>query len=69
MLLDGFNHVAILTKDSERLHAFYREVFDATVDGELGVFDGMRISLKQLMSRHMLENGGEAGLGMPPITV
>jgi len=31
MLLDGFNHVAILTKDTKRLHAFYEEVFDATV--------------------------------------
>jgi catechol 2,3-dioxygenase-like lactoylglutathione lyase family enzyme len=31
MLLDGFNHVAILTKDSARLHAFYEEVFDAVV--------------------------------------
>jgi predicted enzyme related to lactoylglutathione lyase len=34
MLLDGFNHVAILTNDSERLHAFYEEVFDATVRRE-----------------------------------
>lgn len=31
MLLSGFNHVATLTNDSERLHAFYREVFDAEV--------------------------------------
>lgn len=31
MLLDGFNHVAILTKDTKRLHAFYEDVFDATV--------------------------------------
>jgi catechol 2,3-dioxygenase-like lactoylglutathione lyase family enzyme len=31
MLVDGFNHVAILTNDTERLHAFYKEVFDATV--------------------------------------
>jgi catechol 2,3-dioxygenase-like lactoylglutathione lyase family enzyme len=31
MLLDGFNHVAILTNDSKRLHAFYEEVFDAIV--------------------------------------
>ena len=31
MLLDGFNHVAILTNDSARLHTFYEEVFDATV--------------------------------------
>jgi catechol 2,3-dioxygenase-like lactoylglutathione lyase family enzyme len=44
MLLDGFNHVAILTKDSDRLHAFYREVFDATVDGEMQAGPGMRIS-------------------------
>ena len=40
MLLAGFNHVGILTKDTERLHSFYREVFDATVfrdhrDGDL----------------------------------
>jgi catechol 2,3-dioxygenase-like lactoylglutathione lyase family enzyme len=31
MLLAGINHVAVLTKDTERLQAFYREVFDATV--------------------------------------
>ena len=31
MLLNGFNHVAILTNDTERLHAFYEAVFDATV--------------------------------------
>jgi catechol 2,3-dioxygenase-like lactoylglutathione lyase family enzyme len=29
MLLHGINHVATLTNDMERLHAFYREVFDA----------------------------------------
>jgi catechol 2,3-dioxygenase-like lactoylglutathione lyase family enzyme len=34
MLTDGFNHVAILTKDSARLHAFYLEVFDAPVRPE-----------------------------------
>ena len=31
MLLDGFNHVAVLTNDAARLHAFYEEVFDAVV--------------------------------------
>jgi catechol 2,3-dioxygenase-like lactoylglutathione lyase family enzyme len=31
MLLDGFNHVAVLTGDTERLQAFYAEVFDAEV--------------------------------------
>ncbi len=31
MLLDGLNHVAVLTSDTDRLHAFYRDVFEATV--------------------------------------
>jgi catechol 2,3-dioxygenase-like lactoylglutathione lyase family enzyme len=44
MLLDGVNHVAIITNDTERLHTFYREVFDATIgrDGPAG--PGMRLS-------------------------
>jgi len=32
MQLDGFNHVAVLTHDTERLHAFYADVFDATIE-------------------------------------
>ena len=36
MLLDGVNHVAILTSDTERFCAFYQQVFDATVRGEMG---------------------------------
>ena len=31
MLLSGINHVATLTNDTDRLHAFYREVFEAKV--------------------------------------
>ena len=31
MLTIGFNHVATLTNDTKRLHAFYREVFDAEI--------------------------------------
>jgi len=31
VLVDGFNHVAILTNDTDRLHAFYEEVFEAEV--------------------------------------
>ena len=31
MLLDGLNHVAVLTGDTDRLHTFYAEVFEATV--------------------------------------
>jgi catechol 2,3-dioxygenase-like lactoylglutathione lyase family enzyme len=48
MLLSGFNHVATLTNDSERLHAFYREVFDAEVmrDGaEFPDNSGPRLSI------------------------
>lgn len=37
MLLSGINHVATITNDAERLHAFYREVFDAQV---VAVMDG-----------------------------
>jgi catechol 2,3-dioxygenase-like lactoylglutathione lyase family enzyme len=44
MLLDGVNHVAILTADTERLHAFYGEVFDATVSHDSEVGEGMRLS-------------------------
>jgi catechol 2,3-dioxygenase-like lactoylglutathione lyase family enzyme len=45
MLLDGVNHVAILTSDTDRLHAFYREVFDATVSQDAPAGDGMRLSM------------------------
>jgi catechol 2,3-dioxygenase-like lactoylglutathione lyase family enzyme len=31
MLLDGVNHVAVITDDTERFVRFYEEVFDATV--------------------------------------
>jgi catechol 2,3-dioxygenase-like lactoylglutathione lyase family enzyme len=48
MLVDGFNHVAILTNDTDRLHAFYVEVFEATVqrDGpETPESSGLRLSV------------------------
>ncbi|HKY75254.1 MAG TPA: VOC family protein [Acidimicrobiia bacterium] len=44
MLLDGFNHVALLTADTDRLIAFYTETFGAEVDGELRPDDGMRLT-------------------------
>lgn len=44
MLLNGINHVAILTADTDRLCAFYREVFDAEVDGQMEPEDGMRLT-------------------------
>jgi catechol 2,3-dioxygenase-like lactoylglutathione lyase family enzyme len=47
-LLNGFNHVAILTTDAGRLHAFYRDVFDATVSHEKQEGPGMRLSFVDL---------------------
>lgn len=44
MLLDGFNHVAILTKDMDRLQAFYSEVFDAVVGADFPAGPGRRMS-------------------------
>jgi catechol 2,3-dioxygenase-like lactoylglutathione lyase family enzyme len=44
MLLSGVNHVAVLTNDTNRLHAFYREVFDATVSRDTEAGPGMRLS-------------------------
>src|SRR5215831_7021472 len=40
MLLNGVNHVALLTHDTDRLVAFYREVFDAEIGAHLEEFDG-----------------------------
>jgi catechol 2,3-dioxygenase-like lactoylglutathione lyase family enzyme len=34
MLLDGVNHIGVLTSDTDRLHAFYRDVFDARVSSD-----------------------------------
>lgn len=44
MLLDGINHVAVLTADTQRFVDFYREMFDATVDGEMRDGDGVRLT-------------------------
>ncbi|MGH4004755.1 MAG: VOC family protein, partial [Pseudonocardiaceae bacterium] len=44
MLLNGVNHVAVLTNDTARLHEFYREVFDATVSHDAEVAPGVRLS-------------------------
>jgi hypothetical protein len=44
MLLDGVNHVSLLTNDTDRLHAFYREIFSATVSHDNEVAPGVRLS-------------------------
>lgn len=45
MLLDGINHVAVLTSDTERLIAFYCENFGAVVDGRPVDEEGFRLTL------------------------
>lgn len=45
MLLNGVNHVAILTNDSDRLHAFYRDVFGAVVSQDMTETEGVRLSM------------------------
>jgi catechol 2,3-dioxygenase-like lactoylglutathione lyase family enzyme len=44
MLLNGFNHVAILTADTDRFVAFYRDVFDAEVLGSQDMGDEGRLT-------------------------
>ncbi len=51
MLTDGIHHVATLTADTDRLHAFYREVFEAEVvrDGpEVEGRGGVRLSVVRI---------------------
>jgi catechol 2,3-dioxygenase-like lactoylglutathione lyase family enzyme len=45
MLLNGINHVAVITNDSDRLHAFYQEVFGATVFRDFDAPEGPGVRL------------------------
>lgn len=44
MLLNGFNHVAVLTADTDRFVAFFRDVFGAEVLGEQLMGDEGRLT-------------------------
>jgi catechol 2,3-dioxygenase-like lactoylglutathione lyase family enzyme len=44
VLLDGINHVAVLTADTQRFVDFYGEIFDAKVDGEMRDQDGFLLT-------------------------
>jgi catechol 2,3-dioxygenase-like lactoylglutathione lyase family enzyme len=50
MLLNGLNHIGMLTNDTDRLIAFYREVFDATVlrDGPASEGPDVRFTIIQI---------------------
>ena len=43
-LLKGFNHIATITNDSDRLHRFYVEMFDAVIDRDDTSDPHMRLS-------------------------
>lgn len=45
MLLDGVNHVAVLTRDTERLSRFYTDIFDAPAARTIEQQAGFRLSL------------------------
>jgi catechol 2,3-dioxygenase-like lactoylglutathione lyase family enzyme len=70
MLLDGFNHVAVLTADTDRLIAFYTEMFGAEVDGEIRPDDGMRLTFLKIgasaeLNIFELDGNGEAARQTP----
>jgi catechol 2,3-dioxygenase-like lactoylglutathione lyase family enzyme len=44
MLLDGVNHVAIITGDTDRFVGFYTEVFDATVGKTVAEQPGVKLT-------------------------
>ena len=57
MLLSGINHVATLTDDTGRLHAFYRDVFEAEVVADMREAPegpGVRLSIVDIGNGTML---------------
>jgi catechol 2,3-dioxygenase-like lactoylglutathione lyase family enzyme len=48
MLLNGVNHVAVLTNDTDRLVAFYRDVFEAEVEGTVQEAEGVRLTFVRI---------------------
>jgi catechol 2,3-dioxygenase-like lactoylglutathione lyase family enzyme len=70
MLLNGLNHVAVMTSDSDRLHAFYRDVFDARVVEDSSVGPGMRLSFVEIgphtqLNVFQIEGNDEAHKRLP----
>ncbi len=47
-MLSGLNHVATITNDTERLHAFYRDNFDATISQDINPEPGFRLTFIEL---------------------
>ncbi len=63
MLLDGVNHVAVLTHDTDRLSTFYSEIFDApparTIEQQIG-FKLSRIDIGEGRELNVFEVDGNA---------
>ena len=47
MLTNGFDHVAVLTNDTERFLAFYKDMFDAEAFG-LEAGPGMNLTMVKI---------------------
>jgi catechol 2,3-dioxygenase-like lactoylglutathione lyase family enzyme len=48
MLLDGFNHVAVLTADTDQFVSFFRDVFEAEVLGEQSMGDEGKLTFVKI---------------------
>jgi catechol 2,3-dioxygenase-like lactoylglutathione lyase family enzyme len=70
VLLNGVNHVAILTKDRHRFIDFYRDMFEAEVDGEQkmgdeGVLTFVRIGKESEINLFEVKGNNEADRQSP----
>jgi catechol 2,3-dioxygenase-like lactoylglutathione lyase family enzyme len=70
MLLEGINHVAVLTADTQRFVEFYRDIFDATVDGEMRPEDGFLLTFVSVgpyseLNVFEIDGNDEAGKQVP----
>ena len=70
MLIDGINHVAVLTADTDRLTRFYGEMFGATVDHTEVPKDGFKLTLLKIgttaeLNVFELDGNGEAAKQVP----
>jgi catechol 2,3-dioxygenase-like lactoylglutathione lyase family enzyme len=71
MLLDGVNHVALLTDDLDRFEEFWTGVFGAVVDGSVSGPPGMTLTFIRIGSRTELNvfsrtaGGPAAGASLP----
>ena len=61
MLLSGINHVATLTGDTERLHAFYRDVFESEIITDMKAKDRRPVDYFKMFFADTAINGSKSG--------